>query len=124
MNSMFGLIFLIVPIIIFAGFVFVGISVIASITRNNARTMKKGSVQDRSPDAWSKPSAPASRQEPDDDFEGSGSVKGYEGSEIMYKENAVDELHSIERPDKFWEKENQDFVDGHLEHDEKNKKKR
>ena len=36
MNSMFGLIFLIVPLIIFAGFVFVGISVIASITRNNA----------------------------------------------------------------------------------------
>lgn len=123
MNSIFGLIFLVVPLIIFAGFVFVGISVIASITRNNARTMKKGSTSDRSPEPWTRPSSPEKREEPDDDFEGSGSVRGYEGSEIMYKENAVDELHSIERPDKFWEKENQDFVDGHLEHDRENKKK-
>jgi hypothetical protein len=121
---MFGLIFLVVPLIIFAGFVFVGISVIASTTKNNARTVKRGSTADRSPEPWTRPSSPEKSQEPDDDFEGSGSVRGYEGSEIMYKENAVDELHSIERPDRFWEKENQDFVEGHLEHDKENKKKR
>lgn len=119
---MFGLIFFIVPLIIFAGFLFVGISVIASITRNNARTMKKGSTAPREDSPWSRPPASETKKESDEDFEGSGSVKGYEGSEIMYKENAVDELHSIERSDKFWEKENQDFVDGHLEHDRKSKK--
>ena len=119
---MFGLIFLVVPMIIFLGFAFVFITVIASITRNNTRTMKKGGPTENLGDAWARPATPSPKKEPDDDFEGSGSVSGYEGSEIMYKENAVDELHSIERPDKFWEKENQDFVDGHLEHDRKNKK--
>lgn len=120
---MFGLIFFIVPMIIFAGFAFVFITVIVSITKNNARTMKKGSTPDRGVDAWTKPSSPVSTKEPEDDFEGSGSVRGYEGSEIMYKENAVDELHSIERSEKFWEKENQYFVDANLEHDRINKKK-